>query len=116
MDTLEVYALNIQPSQLKQATSQYNPTQENLEETRKEFLSWLRERRKFLRESAEMAGFTDQMSAWDAFIKFIDYDSFDEEDIEVEISWMLDIENILESKIRPANYEQRSKHGFPSQM
>jgi hypothetical protein len=98
MDTLEVYALNIQPNQIKKLLVISDQTLENIEKERQHFLQWLRDM------YAGGARFLDQLVAWETYCLYIDFDLFDE--IEEETNWMGDIELALESQIQPANYNE----------
>jgi hypothetical protein len=103
MDTLEVFALNIQPRQIASLlTIDERKKPENIEKERQHFLSWLRDM------ALGGAKFLDQLSAWNTYCLYIEYDLFDEiEDDEWETP-------VVETVF--GNYEQRSRHGLPSQM
>lgn len=97
MDTLQVFALNIQPSQIKVLLPISDQKSENIEKERNQFLNWLRDMYK------GGARFFDQFSAWQTYLIYIQFDLFDE--IEEETIWQTE-EEILESKIQPKNYSE----------
>jgi len=99
MDTLEIYALNIQPRQIEQLLVISDRKPENIEKERNQFLHWLRDM------TLGGAKFLDQLSAWNTYIDYIQYNLFDEMEEEVT-NWSEDIEIILENKIQPKNYTE----------
>jgi hypothetical protein len=102
MDILEVFALNIQPVQIKKLLVISDQTKENIEKERQHFLNWLRDM------ALGGARFLDQLSAWSTYILYIEYDLFDEPE---EEEWEVPVVETVQG-----NYEQRSRHGLPSQM
>lgn len=98
MDTIEVYALNIQPSQIEKLLVVSDRKPENIEKERNHFLGWLKDM------YANGARFESQLSAWETYCLYIEYDLFDEP--EDESSWMGDIEMALEAQVQPANYNE----------
>lgn len=98
MDTLEVYALNIQPAQIEKIMPISDRKPENIEKERNHFLNWLRD--------MELGGarFESQLSAWETYCLYIEFDMFDAG--EEETHWLDDIEMALEGQIQPKNYNE----------
>ena len=89
MDTLEIFALNIQPNQLKQLIPTREQTPERIEQERTHFLYWLRE---------QGTRFSDQLSAWMDYISIIDFD-FSDGELDGEPVWLQELKFKLEEEV-----------------
>lgn len=91
MSIEEVYALNIQDSQIKKVLSKDKHTSEGIEQERKNFLYWLQN------EHKNGFKFSDQLSAWEYYTLPYDFDFWEEEEIE-ELVWLEEITEIFENQ------------------
>lgn len=89
----EVFAANIQVSQLKTAIPEYEWSDERFQKEREYFLWWL------LKMKDEKGfNFTDQVSAWDEYKRMHEYVEIDDTE-EFTPSWMEEIENELRRQV-----------------
>lgn len=99
MDICDVYAQNIQPSQLKEVLTTDKHTEKGLAEERYFFLGWLKEQYK------NGLKYSSQIDAWFWYKLNISFSILDEEEF-VEINWMMDIEQAFDNQVRVANYNE----------
>lgn len=98
MEIYEVYAICIQPTQLKLVLPTSLHTEKGLEDERNHFLGFLKERYRLGMR------YETQMLAWEDYRLYIDFSQTDEEDLET--SWMSEIESIFEGQARVGNYSE----------
>ena len=94
----EVYANNIQISQLKRIVPVYNWKPEVFEKEREAFLWWLTNPKQGGRFN-----FTDQVEAWDLYEKIQEPVEWDEDE-EFTPSWLEEIEGEIQRAIVYGNY------------
>lgn len=100
MDTLEVFALNIQSAQLQQVLPQYKWNKEGYEDERNYFIWWLKKQ-----VSENKYNFSDQLSAWEAYARIHEIPEFDDDE-EFTPSWMEEIEQAINQAVRVGNYNE----------
>lgn len=94
----EIFAINIQDSQLRDVIPQSEWNDTRLEEERSYFLWWL---------NNKGYKFQDQLSAWEAYKREHEFFEIDEDDSEeFTPSWLEEIENTINQAVRIANYSE----------
>ncbi len=100
MELAQVFANNIQISQMKEIIPQYEWNEKRFQEEREYFLWWLLQPDKGGRFK-----FTDQLSAWNVY-KLIHEPIEIEEDEEFTPSWLEEINQVINNAIRAGNYNE----------
>lgn len=99
MTTAEVFASNIQVSQLKTAIPMYEWCDKRYQEEKDYFLWWLN-------KQVNEVGYvlTDQLTAWNQYVLYHSFEEIDNDEEEFTPSWMEEIENAINQAVRVRNY------------
>lgn len=100
MELAQVFANNIQISQMKKVIPQYEWNEKRFQEERSYFLWWL------LHPSlGGRYNFKDQLRAWEVYALYHEIEELDDEE-EFTPSWMEEIDNKIRSSIKFGNYSE----------